>query len=550
MRASEEQFRNAMSYSAIGMALVSPSGAFLTVNDAICDIVGYSAEELLALTFQDITDPDDLGRDMSLLSDLIAGGIRSYQMEKRYIRKDGAIVWVRLTVAAVRRPDGSAQHLISQIENIDKHKKNEAELQATAARLAESNHLLTLAEEMAHVGHWSVRLADGMITSSDEVLRIHGLPPGKAPSLHEVLDRFYPDRDQPRYAQAMQALAEGRAFEAEGRLVRQDGTPCHVAAIARPVQGPDGAVTGVIGVIQDITARKQAEEERELQLQQLQDSMARLKRQSADLSRMATDLAAARDAAESANRAKSEFLTAMSHELRTPLNGVLGFAQLLSGSYFGALNTKQSEFVDAILSSGNHLLELINDVLELTRIEAGNMAVTIEPTDPVAVVKSIVTTLEPMARRFLVRLRSAEREDGSTIVMADRTRLAQALLNLGSNAIKYNRPGGSVSFVVGEPVDGWTRLSVDDTGIGIPEARFPELFKPFSRLGAERKAIEGTGVGLSLTRRLVELMGGRIGFRSAPDIGSSFWIELPTVAGGGFRQTEKSTARIVSGLIG
>jgi len=234
---------------------------------------------------------------------------------------------------------------------------------------------------------------------------------------------------------------------------------------------------------------------------------------------------AARDEAELANNAKSEFLSSMSHELRTPMNAILGFGQLLEID--DGLNEDQADYVDEMLKAGRHLLELINEVLDLSKIESGNIDFSLEPLSCAEVIGECLALVKPIAQMQGITIN--DETSGSYLMRADRTRLKQVLLNLLSNAIKYNRPRGEVSVQI-IAQQGFVRLTVSDTGYGISIARRQELFQPFSRLGAEETDIEGTGIGLTISRRLVEMMGGSIGMDSEEGRGSRFWIELPEVA--------------------
>lgn len=236
------------------------------------------------------------------------------------------------------------------------------------------------------------------------------------------------------------------------------------------------------------------------------------------------DLALATQAAEEANRSKSEFLSRMSHELRTPLNAVLGFAQLLESD---DLTPEQHESIRQIIGGGRHLLDLINEVLDITRIETGTFQLSPEAVMVDDVVDDVLELTRPLAAAGNIEL--SRRAEGCEVhVLADRQRLKQILLNLVANAVKYNHPGGRVSVSCRrDEASSTLRINVRDTGPGIRPEHLALLFTPFERLGAERTDVEGTGVGLALSRRLAEAMGGRVDVDTTFGDGSTFWVELP-----------------------
>ena len=276
-------------------------------------------------------------------------------------------------------------------------------------------------------------------------------------------------------------------------------------------------------IAREAAERRAAQEE----VMRLNDALEhRVRERTAELETANAHLSVAKAAADEANRAKSAFLSSMSHELRTPLNAILGFAQLLASQ--GPLpKDKQQEFVGFIIKAGNHLLVLINEILDLAKIESGTLALSLEPVALAEVMHECEKMVVPIAAGRGITL--AFSVDGDLHVVADRTRLRQVLLNLLSNAIKYNREKGRVS-VEAALQEGRVRIAVEDTGLGLSPEQIEQIFQPFNRLGQESGPEEGTGIGLVVTKRLVEMMNGEIGLSSQPGVGSVFWLALQSCA--------------------
>ncbi len=304
-------------------------------------------------------------------------------------------------------------------------------------------------------------------------------------------------------------VLETKSVVVEERSVITKKGPFDFLVTKFPIPDRTGAITGIGTIGLDISDRKRAE----------------------------VQMILARDEAERANNAKTEFLSSMSHELRTPLNAILGFTQLLNTDSDHPLTEKQLDATEQVLKAGDHLLSLIDEVLDLAAIESGKVPLDMEAQDPAPVIESCVAIARNLAEQK--GLAFYDRTAAWTLphINIDEIRFRQILLNLLSNAVKYNRDGGTVTLAIEEAGEqqesgeGSLRISVIDSGMGIAAEKHALIFSPFSRLGLENSDITGTGVGLTITKELVGAMGGTIGFESILNRGSTFWIEFPIVSG-------------------
>ncbi len=314
------------------------------------------------------------------------------------------------------------------------------------------------------------------------------------------LDVLPPDVVSVLRATDLKVASSGQCVTLEELLPGPDGPKTYLST-KLPLLDTHGLLTGVFGIARDITARKRIER-------------ALLK---------------AKEDACQASQAKSEFLRAMSHELRNPLNAVIGFSQILDLGGRDPLTPAQKTCVGHIQRAGQHLLELVNDILDLAKIESGQFTLTIRAVDVRHLLRETLPLVQHTAKSNAVTIRFEELPVAAPMVRADSLRLTQVLFNLLSNAIKYNRPGGQVTVTESLATNHRLRLTVTDTGPGLSLEHVGRLFRPFDRLGAESRGIEGSGIGLVITRRLLEMMDGEIGVTCPPGKGCAFWIELPQV---------------------
>ncbi|HQV88779.1 MAG TPA: PAS domain S-box protein [Nitrosomonas sp.] len=477
--------------SPIGIALNDyATGKFIEFNDALLAPTGYVREELLALTYWDITPQEYMAQEKQQLENmLITGCLGPYK--KEYIRKNGHRYPVQLNGVVIY--DAYGRKLIwSIVEDITERYEAEQALlesQARYRRLVEK-----IGDQFVIYSH---KALTGEVTYvSDGMDKVFGL--SKEATIGKSWDgiiNWLPESRERAYSIITRIVAGEIDFvQFEMFFIHPDGSERAILVSCHPVKDSEGDIA-IEGIVDDVTERKAAE----------------------------LALIAARQEAERANKAKSEFLSSMSHELRTPMNAILGFSQLLE---MENLNDQHLRYVKEIKNAGIHLLALIDEVLDLAKIESGHIDLKLEPVEIGAIFEECLSLLRTQANKQGITLT----QDGvaNQVLRADRMRLKQVLLNLVSNAIKYNRKGGKVHVETRKSDQpGYLKILVTDSGEGIAAHRLAELFQPFNRLDAANTAIEGTGIGLYLCRQIIELMDGNIGVDSEPGVGSTFWFELP-----------------------
>jgi PAS domain S-box-containing protein len=499
-------------------------------------MLGYTAAEVLnKITPADISDPQEvIARARALSVELgtpIAPGFEALVFkasrgiediyELTYIRQDGSRFPAVVSVTALRDADDAIiGYLLIGTDNTARKQIEAERLQLlliqdeTNRQLQQANVTLRDSEEKLSVTLNSI--GDAVI-ATDAQARVTLMNPlaehltgwthaqAAGHPIDAVFQIISQETRQSVPVPVMETLAHGtiQGLANHTIVIARDGRECAIADSCAPIRSRDGQVVGTVLVFRDVT------EEYAVQ-QALHDKNV--------------ELEGARVLADKANLAKSEFLSSMSHELRTPLNAILGFTQLME-SASPAPTSPQRRNIDQILKAGWYLLDLINEILDLALIESGTATLSHEPVSLVEVMLECRAMIEPQAQKRGISM-TFPRFEGPCFVSADRTRVKQVLINLLFNAIKYNRPEGSVVVEYSLSSPKTIRIGVRDTGQGLDENQMAQLFQPFNRLGRESSLEEGTGIGLVVTKRLVELMGGTIGAESTVEVGSVFWFEL------------------------
>jgi len=455
-------------------------------------VFGFSDVEFLdgRVQYDALIHPEDLERVATEVARFSESGAEQFQhKDYRIITKDGTLRWVEDHTQILRDENGNITHYLGYVLDVSARKQAEETLRDSEANVramlnAVPDLMFTVNRKGVYLDY-SARNPSDLTTPPEDFL-------GKG--MGEI---FPADIASVGMGHLHRAIASGEVSTHEYALKMPDGADRSFEARYSAKSDSE-----VLVMVRDVTLRKDAEEQ----------------------------LIQAKLTAETASQAKSEFLSRMSHELRTPMTAILGYTELVLDVYDDSLSDEQRESLGVVYNAGRHLLDLINEALDLSKIEAGKLKLSCVNVDWREVVKQCVELTVPSLEKQSLTLVCEISADEPMMVKADRMRLRQVLLNLLSNAVKFNRPNGSVILRSKLGSMGQLCIEVIDSGEGLSEDQLGELFQPFHRLVRDADATEGMGIGLVISKRLVELMGGTIGVKSVPGKGSTFWVELPAAS--------------------
>ena len=510
---SELRFRLGMEAAGAGLWDCDVLRETVHASPECARIIGLEAADLPpTLSFwRERAHPDDLEASKPSLQAHLEGQVPQLRVEARLRHERLGWRWTVLRGRIIDRDtQGRPLRALGTLIDVEERKRAEAALLDREEKfrgIAEMN--VDLIFQLAAPGVFSY--------VSPAVRDLFGFAPEEWLST-ALVEHVAPESRERATQLVVRVMAGETVRNFELAALRRDGLPLVIEANATPIR-LGVHVVGVQGVLRDITERRRSEEA-------LRDANRGLETR---VRERTVALEAARDDAERANRAKSDFLSRMSHELRTPMNAILGFAQILETS---GQDARQQRWVSEIRQAGEHLLVLIDELLDLARIEVGRLNVRLEPVELQPVVQEAAAMCKMAADGRQVALVVERQDDDGWAVVADRTRLRQVLLNLLSNAIKYNHEGGRLDVRCRRVAPGRLRLTVSDTGLGLPPEQIEKLFRPFERLGREDSGVQGSGIGLALSKQLAELMHCTLGAESVPGLGASFWIDMPLALGG------------------
>ncbi len=503
-------------------------GFILSWNAGAERLKGYKPDEIIGRHFSTFYGPEDMAEDKPGRELRIAIETGRVEDEGWRLRKDGSRFWANVLITALRDDEGNLVGFAKVTRDLTIRRAAEETLRASEERfrlLVQSvqEYAIFMLDPSGHITTWNEGAERIKGYTADEIMGKH-------------FSIFYPPEDKDKPAFELKVATATGKHEEEGWRLRKDGTRLWASVVITAVHDDRGRLAGFAKVTRDLTERRAANERMLADARRLAaeeaaraaaDQRASELRALSDLLRdQADELERRRAEAEDANRAKSEFLAAMSHELRTPLNAIGGYAQLIQLGLSGPVNDAQLEQLGRIQRSQQHLMNVINDILNFSRIEAGHIVYDMQRFLLDDAIRSVVPIIEPQAAAAGIDLQTGACPPGMT-VLADRLKIDQILINLLSNAVKFTEPGGMIEVTCGTVGDArW--LSVRDTGIGIPAGEIERIFAPFAQIGRSLASPkEGAGLGLSISRDLARGMHGDLRATSGEGEGSTFTLTLP-----------------------
>lgn len=515
LKVSEEQFKTMFREAPLGIALIdSMTGHFYEVNHMFARIAGRTLDQLANIDWMSITHPDDVQKDLANMALLNSGKIQGFHIEKRYLHPDGTVVWINMTVAPLKIEDKVQQRHLCMIEDITERKRLETvrkELEATKVSEDEareySESIINTVREPLIILDQDLRV----VTVSRSFYEIFKVKPEETvgqliydlgnkqwniPRLRELLETILPQKT------TFDNYEVEHDFSTIGRRI--------MLLNARQIQRVLGKERIILLAIEDITERRKIENGLKKANDELEDLASELKRTA---------------------RVKSEFLANMSHELRTPLNSINGFSEVLYDETFGPLNEKQKVYVNNVLTSGKHLLLLINQILDMAKLEAGKMSLSLSNLPMKSLLNEISLLVADMVSKKKLQM-SIEIAEDLPNIEADELKVKEIIYNLLSNAVKFTPEGGEIGMKAQKTGSG-IEIVVWDTGVGIADENMEKIFEGFFRVDTPYSRVtEGTGLGLPLSRKLVELHGGKLSVESRGlNKGTVVRFAMPIISG-------------------
>jgi PAS domain S-box-containing protein len=502
LQVSEDKFKYVFDHSVVGKSITLPDG-YVSVNQSFAEMLGYSIEEMTKFRWQELTYPEDIEATQRFLDPLLRGECEKTRFIKRYLHKNGSIIWADVSTALRRDEHGKLLYYLTSILDISELKLVEdclREMNRTLEqRVAERTAQVQDLYDYAPAGYHSLDAEENFIEINQTELNWLGC------SREEIIGKYaaaiFTPKSEETFRKNFQRLKEkGVLSDLELEILRKDGTIFPVLLNAIAVYDEHGHYLTSRSTVIDITERKHAEEVLRIANAELEQAM----------------------------RIKDEFLANMSHELRTPLTGILGVSEILLDEIAGPLNEKQKQYLRIVDSSSRHLLSLINDILDLSKIEAGKLVPEFEVVNVDEICRASLSFVKEMSlKKHITVGYSCEPID--LHMTADLRRLKQILVNLLSNAVKFTPNDGRVVLTVrGDRQNGVVLFSVEDTGVGIDTKDINRIFEPFVQVdGSLSRQFEGTGLGLPLVKKLTEMHGGAVQAESEMGRGSRFMVSIP-----------------------